>query len=160
MNWIHKAGLGFFLAGLTLLAACNQPFLYEKLSNIPGASWRSKDTLHFTLEIPEDTTAYYLIATIRHTSKYEFRNVWIKLGLKAPGQDSAVFTDFNLPLATAENWSGTGMNDVYERRVRLFKNPVRFAKKGTAVFTLQHIMREDPLNNVLQAGLRLEPVRR
>jgi len=160
MTRVRKAGLGLVLIGLLLLAACNQPFLYERQSNIPGASWRSLDTLQFKLEIPDDTSSYYLVATIRHTHQYEFRNVWIKLGLKAPGQDSTVFTDFNLPLATTDNWLGTGMDDVYERRVRLFQNPVRFNKKGTVTFTLQQIMREDPLQHILQAGLRLEPVRR
>jgi hypothetical protein len=50
------------------------------------------------------------------------------------------------------------MNDVYERRVRLFGQAVRFGRSGQALFTLQHIMREDPLPGVLQAGIRIEPV--
>lgn len=150
----------FLSGGLMLHSACDQPLLYEKIVNIPGGSWKSRDTLRFSLEIPDTTTGYYLIATVRHTHMYAYRNVWIKLGLNPPTQDSTVYTDFNLPLATAESWLGTGMNDVYERRVRLFTNPVRFNKTGTALFTISHIMREDPLDNVLQVALRLEPVRR
>ncbi len=152
--------MGLLLGGFAFLSACDQPLLYEKINNISGSNWNSRDTLQYSLEIPDNTTGYYLIATVRHTHMYAFRNVWIKLGLKSPGQDSTVYTDFNLPLASAENWLGTGMNDVYERRVRLFTNPVRFNKKGKALFTLQHIMREDPLENLLQVGLRLEPVSR
>jgi gliding motility-associated lipoprotein GldH len=75
-----------------------------------------------------------------------------------PGSDSMTMQDFNIPLANNEQWLGAGMNDVYERRVRLFGNPVRFPATGTVQFTLNHIMREDPLPGILQAGIRIEPV--
>lgn len=74
-----------------------------------------------------------------------------------PGSDSVTYQDFELPLADTEKWLGSGLNDVYDRRVRLFGVPQRFTAKGTVIFTLQHIMRDDPLTGVLQAGIRLEP---
>jgi gliding motility-associated lipoprotein GldH len=138
-------------------AACKQVVLYERLKNIPGAEWKHGEKMEFLIEIPDTTQSYYLIVTIRHTHEYTYRNVWVKLGLQQPGTDSITYRDFDLPLADNERWLGVGMDDVYERRVRLFAQPLRFASTGKASFTLQQIMRDDPLKHVLQAGIRVEP---
>ena len=52
----------------------------------------------------------------------------------------------------------TGMDDVYEHRALLFSRPVRFDRSGSVTFTLQQIMRQNPLPGVMQAGIRVEPV--
>ena len=139
------------------ISACNQASLFERLENIPDAEWKTGEILDFSIEIPDTTQNYYLIVTIRHTYKYAYRNVWVKLGLQQPGSDSITYRDFDLPLANNERWLGVGMDDVYERRIRLFGKPVRFTSTGTARFTLQQIMRDNPLKHVLQAGIRVEP---
>jgi gliding motility-associated lipoprotein GldH len=140
-----------------LFSACKQAALYERLKNIPKAEWENGEKLEFAIEIPDTTQSYYLIVTIRHTHQYAYRNVWVKLGLQQPGTDSITYRDFDLPLANNEQWLGVGMDDVYERRIRLFGKPVRFTSTGTARFTLQQIMRDNPLKHVLQAGIRVEP---
>jgi gliding motility-associated lipoprotein GldH len=138
--------------------SCKEVDLYERLKNIPGGSWQSDEKLAFSLEIKDSTREYFIYTTIRHTALYPYRNIWVRLGLQMPGTDSMTTQDFNIPLSNNEQWLGAGINDVYERRVRLFGNPVRFSKTGTVQFTLQQIMRDDPLPGVLQAGIRIEPV--
>lgn len=138
--------------------SCKEVELYERLKNIPGGSWQLNEKLGYSLEIKDSTREYYIYTTIRHTALYPYRNIWLRLGLQMPGSDSMTTQDFNVPLANNEQWLGAGMNDVYERRVRLFGNPVRFPKTGTVQFSLQQIMRDDPLQGVLQAGIRIEPV--
>ncbi len=98
---------------------------------------------------------------IRHNDKYSFNNIYITLTTKQPGQDSLQTARFDLPLATNEKgWLATGMDDIYEHRISLTPsgNNFYFRKKGDYTFTLEQIMREDPLNNVLNAGLRIEKV--
>lgn len=147
------------LAGIfTGFFSCKQTGLYERLQNIPGAEWKSGEKLSFPLEVKDTGAGYNFYTTIRHTNLYPYRNIWIRLGLKMPGADTVTYQDFELPLADNEKWLGTGLNDVYDRRVRLFGVPQHFSKAGTVVFTLQQIMRDDPLPGVLQAGIRIEPV--
>lgn len=143
---------------ITCLFSCRQAGLYERLHNIPQGEWKSGDKVSFSLEVSDTVSAYNFYATIRHTNLYPYRNIWIRVGLTMPGADSATFQDFELPLADNEKWLGTGLNDVYDRRVKLFGFPQHFSKKGTVIFTLQQIMRDDPLPGVLQAGIRIEPV--
>ncbi len=156
-----KGSLGFIwqtLLCMVLCHGCKEVDLYERLQNIPGGSWHVKEKLLYSLEIKDSARDYHVYTTIRHTALYPYRNIWVRLTLKMPGTDSITTQDFNIPLANNEKWLGAGMNDVYERRVRLFGNAVRFPSSGTVQFSLQHIMRDDPLPGVLQAGIRIEPV--
>ena len=48
------------------------------------------------------------------------------------------------------------MDDIFEHRIRITQTPFRFQKAGEYQFRLQQIMREDPLQHVLNVGLRVE----
>jgi len=62
---------------------------------------------------------------------------------------------YELQLATNEKgWLGTGMDDIYEHRIAL-TNPQRF-RGGTYKFVVEQVMREDPLQHVWNAGIRVE----
>lgn len=92
---------------------------------------------------------------LRHSEKYSFNNLYVNLHIKAPGQDTAVKIQRDLTLATNEKgWLGSGMDDIYEHRVELAAS--ERLKAGSYTFTIEQIMREDPLENVLNVGLRLE----
>jgi gliding motility-associated lipoprotein GldH len=150
----------FFIIALSVsILACEEITLYERQENVPGGAWKSGKKLSFSLEIEDTVSNFQLFTSIRHTSEYPYRNIWVRMGLQLPGSDSVTFHDFDLPLADAEKWLGTGMNDVYDRRIRLFGDPFRFPGKGKAVFTLQQIMREEELPGILQVGIRIEPVK-
>ncbi len=152
----------FFLPLLMLIAlaiSCRPVELYERQKNIPDGKWDWDEKLLYTLTIPDSATDYNIYAVIRHSASYPYRNIWLRIGLQGPGSDSVSFQNFNIPLASNDQWLGAGMNDVYERRVKLFGQPVRFQHTGQVLFSMQHIMREDPLPGLLQAGIRIEPAR-
>lgn len=162
MKFVKKNKVGAWVVLILLVGSCwvscKQVDLYERLKNIPGGSWNLDKKVSFEIEIKDSTREYYLYTTIRHTALYPYRNIWVRLGLRMPGADSATTQDFNIPLANNEKWLGVGINDVYDRRVRLLSGPVRFPKTGMVEFTLQQIMRDNPLPGILQAGIRVEPV--
>ena len=141
---------------ISFLSSCTQVDLYERMVNIKNAKWSSTQIPSFAFQIKDTINPYNVYVVVRHTNQYAFRNIWVNVGVQQPG-DSARKQPFELQLASAENWLGTGMDDVFEHRELLFKRPVRFTKKGEVVFTLQQIMRQDPLPGILQAGIRVEP---
>ena len=146
------------LTSCLLLTACNTIDLYEKVENIPGHSWMSTYKPSFTFNIKDTTSAYQLYVLVRHNNQYNYNNLWVNLHTKSP--DGTVSkAQYELPLATAEKgWLGTGMDDLYEHRIAL--TPVNqnffFRKGGEYTFTLEQIMREDPLEHVFNIGLRIE----
>lgn len=144
-----------------IVSSCTQVDLFEKTANIPGQSWKSSYTPSFTFTIKDTTSVYELFLVLRHNDKYNYNNIWLTISVKSPGSDSAKVFRVDKRLATDEKgWLASGMDDIYEHRIRLtenlVENEVSLRKPGDYVFTIGQIMREDPLQHVLNAGLRIE----
>ena len=151
----------FILLGLTacfFLHSCKTIDLYEKSVAIPGHSWKSGYKPSFTFIIKDTSTPYQLFVVLRHNNKYHFNNIYINLLTRQPGIDSVQMARYDLTLANDQGWLGTGMDDIYEHRIPLtpITGEFYFRKPGEYTFTLEQLMREDPLENVLNAGLRIE----
>ena len=135
--------------------SCTTIDLYEKSVTIPGHQWKSSFKPSFDFTIKDTSSAYKLFFILRHNEKYSFNNIYINVYVKGPGQDTAMKIQQDLVLATNEKgWLGTGMDDIYEHRIPLAAE--QSLKAGNYTFTIEQIMREDPLENVLNAGLRIE----
>ena len=145
-----------FVLAAFLFVSCNTIDVYEKIAGIPKHEWSSNNRLSFDFTVT-DTIAYYNIyLVLRHTESYHFNNIWINFTSTVPGKQPQT-QRLNLPLANANRWLGSSMDDIIEQRVLLFSQPTRLSK-GNYKFSLQQIMREEPLQNVLNAGIRVEKV--
>jgi gliding motility-associated lipoprotein GldH len=141
-----------------LLAACTTSDLYEKTVTIPRQEWKTANKPVFTFTIRDTAAAYQLFITFRHNDRYHFNNIWVNLYTLSPDKKQGK-AQYELPLAANDKgWLATGMDDIYEHRIALtpLNQDFRFERAGTYTFTLEQIMREDPLLNVLNVGLRIE----
>jgi gliding motility-associated lipoprotein GldH len=144
---------------LLFISACTTIDLFEKNVSIPGHRWSSSFRPEFSFVIKDTSIPYQLYFVFRHNEKYRYRNIYIRLHSRYPGSDSTGNIQFDLPLATDEKgWLGSGMDDIYEHRIPLTppEQQLYFRRPGTYSFTLEQIMREDPLEYVWSAGLRIE----
>ena len=145
-----------FILSALLFTCCNTIDVYEKTAAIPLHKWSSSNRLSFSF-IATDTSAYYNIyLVLRHSESYHFNNIWINFTSLIPEKKPET-QRLNLLLANGNGWLGSAMDDIIEQRVLLFSHPVRLPK-GNYTFSLQQVMREDPLQNVLNAGVRVEKV--
>jgi gliding motility-associated lipoprotein GldH len=141
------------------VSSCTHIDLYEKEVAIPRQQWDSKFKPSFTFTITDTTSPYQLFLLLRHTEKYNYNNLWIAVTTKIPGSDSTYKAQYEVPLATNERgWLATGMDDIYEHRIALTPPDQKFyfRKKGIYTFTVEQVMREDPLEHILNVGLRIE----
>jgi len=148
-----KSSLLLLVPCTLYLASCTTVDLYEKDITIPGFKWKSSFKPEFTFLIKDTSVQYQLFLVLRHNEKYNYNNIWVNLYSQPPG-DTMHKAPFELPLASSAGWLGTGMDDIYEHRVNLTK-PITL-KAGLYHFKLEQIMREDPLENVMNVGLRVE----
>ncbi|NOT52179.1 MAG: gliding motility lipoprotein GldH [Chitinophagaceae bacterium] len=149
----------FLMYCILSLASCTTIDLYEKSVSIPGHAWKNSFRPSFSFTIKDTASAYELFLVIRHTDKYSFNNIYVNIYAQTPGMDTAQAIRRDLTLATDEKgWLGKGMDDIYEHRISLTDaaQPLHFRKSGNYTFTVEQIMREDPLKNVLNVGLRIE----
>jgi len=147
-----------FLLLVTLFGSCQTSIdVFEKNVAIPNQAWSSdfKPTINFTVT---DTAARYNIyAVIRHTDAYQFNNIWLNIYTRLPGDSAAQKQQLDLRLATDEKgWLGSGMDDIFEHRILITAQPEPLSRPGTYNFTLENIMRIDPLPGVLNVGIRVE----
>jgi gliding motility-associated lipoprotein GldH len=138
-----------------IFSSCTTIDLYEKAVAIPGHEWKSSFKPSFDFTIKDTASPYRLFLVLRHNEKYNFNNIYVNVYVKGPGQDTVQKIQQDLVLATNEKgWLGTGMDDIYDHRIQL--GPDQSLKAGNYTFTIEQIMREDPLENVLNVGLRIE----
>jgi len=147
----------FFILTVFLLSACHPIDLYEKTAPFSTHAWSSNNKLTFQFTITDTIAQYNLFAVIRHLDAYHWNNIWLNVTTIAPG-DTAVTQQVNLTLGdNKKGWLGAEMDDIVEHRILLNAAPVKL-KQGNYTFILQQIMREDPLQFVMNAGIRVEKV--
>ncbi len=141
------------------LFSCKQIDLYEKDTVIPKYEWQNTFEVKGDFAITDTIALYNLYLVLRHTDAYTYNNIWLNIGFQSPG-DSMHFQKVDLQLANdASGWEGTGMNDIWEVRKIVNDTPKPFKKQGIYKFSIAQIMRDNPLLNVMSAGLRIEKVK-
>jgi len=144
-----------FFGILLCLVGCQPINLYEQNTIYADHQWPSKQENGYQFTIADTTSSYNVYFVIRHHNAYHYKNIWLQVNTKAPG-DTLVKQIVNLNLADDLNgWLGAGMDDIYDHRIAINARPLKF-KKGTYHISMQHIMREDPLQNILSTGIRVE----
>lgn len=131
--------------------------VFEKNIQIPGHEWKWDYKPEIKFDITDTTTAYNIFITLRHTEAYEYRNIWLFVYSKQPGDTVFQKERIELTLQNTEGkWlSASGMDDIWEHRVLLFQN-LKFKKSGSYSIQLEQNMRDNPLKHVMNAGVRIE----
>ncbi len=143
-------------SGAMLVTACTAAIgVFEKDVTFPRQEWTAANTPSFTFNITDTTAAYMIYVVLRHTDAYNYNNIWLKFTRSGP--DTTYSQPVDLRLANnAQGWLGNGMDDIWEHRIPLTAGPEHFRRSGQYVFSLAQIMRQDPLQHVLNAGIRVE----
>ncbi len=151
--------LFIFIITSVWLTACTQLDVFEKSKPIPNNQWQYSFKPAFDFLIKDTAASYNVFIVLRHTDAYRYNNIWLDVGTQSP-KDSTRYQKFELQLGTdAQGWEGTGMDDIWELRKLITNGPVKFNKAGNYHFSVAQIMRENPLPNVMDVGIRVEKVR-
>ncbi|WP_298412184.1 gliding motility lipoprotein GldH [Hydrotalea sp.] len=145
----------FMLMVVLVMAACTTLNVFEKTIPFPNHTWSSIDTPSFQFNITDTNAFYNLYVVFRHEDAYRYKNIWLNITVHDP--DSTYSFNREFTLANSMGWLGIAMDDIIDHRMAFNTLPAKL-KKGQYTFTLQQLMREDPLQHVLNAGLRIEKV--
>ena len=141
------------------LVACQTIDLYEQTTTYPEHQWSSKQVNQYQFNIADSNARYNMFFVIRHHNAYHYKNIWLQVTSQATG-DSIQKQTININLADDMNgWLGSGMDDIYDHQVLLYREPVKFSKPGMYKVNIGHEMRVEPLEHVFNVGLRIEKVK-
>jgi gliding motility-associated lipoprotein GldH len=145
------------LAAFSFVSSCYWTTgVFEKNLEFNDHEWSSSVKPDIAFDITDTVSLYNIYLVLRHTDAYHFNNMYVRATVKEPGNAQGRTGDYDLQLATnGKGWIGTAMDDIYDARI-LIQQKTRFRKPGTYHIKLEQLMREDPLKNVLSAGLRVE----
>jgi gliding motility-associated lipoprotein GldH len=139
--------------------SCSLPSdVYEKDVTLPHQEWPGSFHPTFSFDISREDTAnfYNVFLVLRHTDAYNYNNIWLRGSSRHPGDTGTSSQLYDLSLAdNQKGWTGSGMDDIFEHRIEI-QHAWKFGRPGTYTYTLEQIMREDPLKHVLNIGVRIE----
>ena len=145
-----------FVLGM-LIVACTDTAVLDKNVAIAGNAWHYDDQPELIAHITNTDQQYDVYLNLRHTPDYRYSNIFVRIHQSGPGMPDTT-ERFELRLAEPDGrWLGRSTGSLYAHQ-QLIKENVHFPDTGLYHFTIEQNMRENPLREVADVGLRIEPV--
>ncbi len=143
-----------FSALLLMLASCRKKTEYEEFVAIPD-TWKSRNLVHFNVNITDTVSSQNVFISIRHSGKYEYSNLYLFVTARSPNGSTRRDT-VEIQLADEHGkWQGKGAASVFTLYYP-YKTNVRFPLTGIYTFTIEQAMWIRDLKNINNIGLMIE----
>jgi gliding motility-associated lipoprotein GldH len=136
------------------LQACNNNALVDTFDQIPNKNWTYIRPIKATVNIIDSTKKYNIYVNFRHTADYKYSNIWLRFHILGPKlKDEPLRQEFQLALQDGE-WLGNGSGNLYSYQL-IYKENYKFPTNGKYTIVVEQNMRDNPLKNVSDAGVRV-----
>lgn len=123
--------------------------------SIENRNWNYSNKLLFNVKIDDEKIPYNLYMNLRVTDDYRYSNLFVII-TQTGADKQKVVKRYELTLANKEGeWLGKGSGGLYSYQLR-FLTGYKFAAKGNYLFSIEQNMRDNPLKEVSDVGLRVE----
>ncbi|SEN23203.1 gliding motility-associated lipoprotein GldH [Mucilaginibacter gossypiicola] len=153
LNIIYPAALLL----ITMLAgSCTDPnSIIDTNTEIADHNWSYVNRANFDVKINDEKVAYNQYLNLRVTGNYKYSNIFVLVNQISPDK-KAHTTRFEVKLANPDGeWLGKGSGNLYSYQVLLRKD-YHFPAKGIYRFQIEQNMRDNPLHEISDVGLRVE----
>lgn len=138
--------------------ACSDNAVVDTNQVVNGLNWSYINRVKIPVKIDDNSKAYRLYFNLRHTADYKYSNIFILIHQSGPGMKTETSRkEFQLAYPDGE-WLGKGSGNLYTYQLP-FRENYRFPAKGTYTFVFEQNMRDNPLREVSDVGLRVEEVK-
>ena len=155
LNRLAFYGLFLFLFSIGLTACTDSNAVIDTNQEINKRTWSYVDKVKIPVDISDNQATYNLYINLRHSADYKYSNIFILIHQTSPdGKQITERKEIKLALPDGE-WLGKGSGSLYSYQV-LVRSNYRFARPGKYIFELEQNMRDNPLREVTDAGIRIE----
>lgn len=142
----------FFILLSTIAVSCNLKNRYSFNESFPPDGWSKYNKPRFNVEINDTISSYDLLFSIRNNHNYPYRNLFLFVSTTSPDGRSIKDT-VEYQLADEKGrWYGKGLGDLHNIAVP-YKTNVLFPVSGEYLFQIEHGMRTDKLEGIVDVGL-------
>jgi gliding motility-associated lipoprotein GldH len=145
-----------FIVFITSINGCTDgKAVIDKNDEVGNHNWIYLNKFRFDVKIDDENVAYNQYINLRITADYKYSNMFVLVTQIGPDKKSEV-KRYELQLADKEGkWLGDGSGNLYSYQIPL-KTGYKFPSKGIYSFYIEQNMRDNPLREVSDVGLRVE----
>ncbi len=139
------------------LSGCKDPrAVLDQNTEMGNRNWTYINKVKYDVTVEDTTVAYNLYLNLRVTADYKYSNLFTLIGEGRTGTRKLHYTRYEFKLANPDGeWLGKGSGNLYSYQIP-FKTNYHFPGKGTYHFEIEQNMRNNPLHEVSDVGLRVE----
>jgi gliding motility-associated lipoprotein GldH len=124
-------------------------------TEIVNNNWSYANKVVYNVKIDDPSKLYNLYMNLRVTAGYKYSNIFVLMRSNGPSLKSGVIRyEFTLANKDGE-WLGKGSGNLYSYQMP-FKTNYKFPAKGTYRFEIEQNMRDNPLHEISDVGIRVE----
>ena len=138
-----------------LFSGCDRDKFFDKSLSLPHNTWPQDEALSFTIPVEDTLSAYSFYINVRNSTSYNYNNIYFFLTTEYPDGGYSQDTIECLLAAKDGSWMGKGTGSYRDNRIHIRDNII-FPRKGKYTLRLRQAMREDDLEGISEAGIRLE----
>lgn len=143
------------IALLFMIVSCDPSRVFEENKKIPDYNWEIKSPVEFEVFLTDTINPHHVYLNVRHAGYYGFSNIYLFVDSWLPDGSYRRDTVELILAGTDGKWKGDGLGDIWDNRFLFMKNVV-FPIPGTYRFKLTQAMRVNPLQGVMDVGIRIE----
>lgn len=147
-----------FLFSIVLVIAtctsCADAAFFEENKSIENRSWSYDNTQEFAVKIDDSTAKYDVFINLRHAAGYDFANIYLLLHQQGAGLLDTAYRHEIALAARDGRWLGRSAGTLYEVQTLAYTDFV-FPDTGIYRFTLEQNMRQNPLAQIADVGIKL-----
>ena len=151
-----KSGFIACILLIGIISACNDKnVVIDTNHEIVKHNWSYVDKVKIPVTISNTAKIYSIYLNLRHSGDYKYSNIFILVHQISPkGKVTTERKEIKLANPDGE-WLGKGSGNLYSYQI-LFQKQIKFSDVGKYQFELEQNMRDNPLREVVDVGLRVE----
>lgn len=142
------------LTTVLLFAGCDTNTLVDTNVVMPARNWSYANKIGAVVDVTDPAQYYSVYFKLRHTADYRYSNVFVLLHINGAGEKKQT-KRFEYTLAQPDGqWNGSGSGNLFTYTFPLLTN-FRFPKAGKYSFEIEQNMRDNPLKEISDVGIKV-----
>jgi len=146
-----------FIFAFIFLAACDDARLFEKNIDFNQKVWVADSVTTFDFQVDNNDKPYNIYLNVRNTNTYPYYNLYVKYSLEDTLGNvlESDLVNYDLFHEKTGKPFGAGLGDIFSHQFPL-QEDYKFPNSGGYQIKLQQYMRQDSLQGIVSAGVRIE----
>ncbi|MGY4383430.1 gliding motility-associated lipoprotein GldH [Pedobacter sp. UYP24] len=149
-----KVALSLSAVMILFFCGCDTNTIVDSNVAMPSRNWSYANRISAVVEVKDAAKMFNIYLKLRHTADYRYSNLFVLLHIEGAGEKKQTKRyEYRLALQDGQ-WIGAGSGNLFTYTLPLLTN-YKFPKAGKYRFEVEQNMRDNPLREVSDAGIKI-----